>query len=130
MDRDTATATLAQLHRLGVQLHIDDFGTGYASLSVLHHLPIDTLKIDRAFVRPLGVTGERHAIARTIMLLARELGLTVIAEGVETAEHVAQLTALGGDYGQGYWFAKPLESSAAEALVTAEPWHMTQYGLL
>jgi diguanylate cyclase (GGDEF)-like protein/PAS domain S-box-containing protein len=116
--QDTTARTLAELDVLGAQLHIDDFGTGYSSLSKLHRTPIDVLKIDRAFVRRLeGPQGEEHALVRTILLLARELGMAVVAEGVETAEQAALLRSMACDYGQGYWFAKPLDRQAATLLV-------------
>ena len=117
--QEPAPMVIRHLHRLGVQLHIDDFGTGYSSLSALHHVEITALKIDRAFIRLLNGTTRQNAIARTAVLLAHELGLTTIAEGVETPEQSAYLKTVGCDYGQGYFFAEPMDSEAATALLVS-----------
>lgn len=118
---DAATALLKELKTLGVQLLIDDFGTGYSSLSYLHRFPIDTMKIDQSFVNRIGVDHESEEIVRAIVMLAHNLGMNVIAEGVETLEQVTQLKTLGAEYGQGYFFSKPLNSQASEALLSADP---------
>jgi EAL domain-containing protein (putative c-di-GMP-specific phosphodiesterase class I) len=115
------TTMLRRLHTLGVQLSLDDFGTGYSSLSYLHRFPIQILKIDRSFVSSMNVDSKNAEIVRTIIALARNLGMDVVAEGVETAEHLAALRALQCHYGQGYWFAKPLDAPAATALLAAAP---------
>ena len=115
------TTMLGRLHTLGVQLSLDDFGTGYSSLSYLHRFPIQILKIDRSFVSSMNVDSKHAEIVRTIIALARNLGMDVVAEGVETAEHLAALRALQCHYGQGYWFAKPLDAPAATALLAAAP---------
>jgi EAL domain-containing protein (putative c-di-GMP-specific phosphodiesterase class I) len=112
---------LDQLKELGIELCIDDFGTGYSSLSYLHKFPIDTLKIDRSFVSRIGETGENLEIVKAIVMLARSLRMEVIAEGVETAVQLAQLRAIGCEYGQGYFFSKPLDSDAATALLGRSP---------
>jgi EAL domain-containing protein (putative c-di-GMP-specific phosphodiesterase class I) len=106
---------LLQLKSLGVQIAIDDFGTGYSSLSYLHRLPIDSLKIDRSFVSCMAQDGTE--IVRAIVGLAHNLGLDVIAEGVETADQLEQLKALGCEFGQGYLFSPPVEHAEAEALL-------------
>jgi EAL domain-containing protein (putative c-di-GMP-specific phosphodiesterase class I) len=106
---------LLQLKSLGLQIAIDDFGTGYSSLSYLHRLPIDSLKIDRSFVSCM--THDSAEIVRAIVGLAHNLGLDVIAEGVETDEQLQQLRALGCEWGQGYLFSKPVEHHEAEALL-------------
>jgi diguanylate cyclase (GGDEF)-like protein/PAS domain S-box-containing protein len=122
MDNSTsASAMLEQLHALGTLLGLDDFGTGYSSLSYLHLFPFDTLKIDRSFVNRIGKAGENTEIVRTIVMLAHNLGLTVIAEGVESEEHLTHLRSLGCEYGQGYFFSEPVDHEAAEALIAAEP---------
>lgn len=118
---ESATTLLANLRALGVQLYIDDFGTGYSSLSRLHSFPTDALKIDRAFVSRMCVDEGNEAIVQTILILAGHLGMDVIAEGVETAEQLAQLRALQCEYGQGYFFAKPLDEQAASLLVASHP---------
>jgi EAL domain-containing protein (putative c-di-GMP-specific phosphodiesterase class I) len=117
-DIETATATLHQLRDLGIQLSIDDFGTGYSSLSYLHRFPIDTLKIDRSFVIKMIDNNENIEIVRTIIMLAQNLGMDVIAEGVETKEQLALLRKLKCENGQGYYFSKPLETVAAENLLS------------
>ncbi len=108
---------LTKLKRTGVQLSIDDFGTGYSSLSYLHRLPFDTLKIDRSFVYSVGENGENSEILRTIILLAKNLQMKIIAEGIETEAQLSLLQFLGCDYGQGYLMAKPQPKEAAENLL-------------
>ncbi len=103
--------TIALLHHLkalGVELSIDDFGTGYSSLSYLKEFPVDKLKIDQSFIRNCHQNEEDRAIVNTIVNLAKNLGLSVIAEGVEEKQHLEFLQAIGCDEIQGYWFAKPL----------------------
>ncbi|HWT02608.1 MAG TPA: EAL domain-containing protein [Pyrinomonadaceae bacterium] len=114
---ETATEMLQQLRDLGVQLSIDDFGTGYSSLSYLHRFPIDTLKIDRSFVIKMIDNNENLEIVRTIVMLAQNLGMDVIAEGVETKEQLALLRKLKCENGQGYYFSKPLDVKGAETLL-------------
>ena len=104
----SAAERLEQLRSLGVQLQIDDFGTGYSSLSYLHRFPIDTLKIDRSFIRQM-LNDQRNAeIVRSIVALAHELGMQVIAEGVETTEHIAKLRELGCEQAQGHFFCEAM----------------------
>lgn len=107
------TTLLKQLKSRQIKLSIDDFGTGYSSLSRLHQWPLDTLKIDRSFICRLGRAEDSAALVRTIISLADNLGLEVIAEGVETAEQAYQLWAMQCEAAQGYFFAKPLDSAAA-----------------
>ena len=117
---------LKQLRALGVELSIDDFGTGYSSLSYLHRLPINTLKIDRSFVGRMIENKENSEIVRTILILARNLGMDAVAEGVETEDQFAQLKALNCEYGQGYLLSRPLGVEAVEAfLVNAEKYQLT-----
>ena len=114
---ETATEMLRQLRALGVQLSIDDFGTGYSSLSYLHRFPIDTLKIDRSFVTRMSENNENMEIVRTIVMLAQNLGMDVVAEGVETNEQLALLRKLGCENGQGYFFSKPVHTDGAEKII-------------
>src|SRR4029434_4040714 len=88
---EIATSMLSQLRTLGVQLSIDDFGTGYSSLSYLHRFPVNTLKIDRSFISRMSAGDENTEIVRTIMTLANNLGMDVVAEGVETQKQLAHL---------------------------------------
>lgn len=108
---------LNRLKHIGVQLSIDDFGTGYSSLSYLHRLPFDTLKIDRSFVYSVGERGENSEILQTIISLAKNLKMRVIAEGVETASQLAVLQNLGCDYAQGFLIAKPKPREETENLL-------------
>ena len=119
-DTDPVTATLHRLKTLGVKLYLDDFGTGYSSLSYLHRIPLDALKIDRGFVRPGAGTESAHLV-RTILAMARALDVTVVTEGVETAETVESLRRLGCEFAQGYFFAHPMDEAAAGALLAADP---------
>jgi diguanylate cyclase (GGDEF)-like protein/PAS domain S-box-containing protein len=115
---ENATEMLKQLRGLGVRLSIDDFGTGYSSLSYLHRFPIDTLKIDRSFIISMVDNNENIEIVRTILMLAQNLGMDVVAEGVETKEQLALLRKLGCENGQGYFFSKPTSVSGAEKLIS------------
>jgi diguanylate cyclase (GGDEF)-like protein/PAS domain S-box-containing protein len=116
-DPEGAAAMLAELRDQHVRICIDDFGTGYSSLSYLLRFPAHTLKIDRAFVSELG-TGRQHAeMVRTIVALARNLGMDVIAEGVESEEQMATLRRMECDYVQGFLVSRPLEASAAEEML-------------
>ncbi len=108
---------LGQLKALGVLLSIDDFGTGYSSLSYLHRFPIDILKIDRSFVSQMDAGSDGLQIVRTIISLADNLGLAVVAEGAETQAQVTQLKLLGCDYCQGYFFSRAVSAAAIEGML-------------
>ena len=115
---DSVIPILNDLKKVGVRLAMDDFGTGHSSLSFLHQVPMDILKVDRSFVMKSAEGNSRYdAIVRTIVHLARDLGMHVVAEGVETARQVLLLKNLKCSYGQGYFFAKPLEAAEAEKLI-------------
>ncbi len=105
---DKAIAVLNQLKALGIKLAIDDFGTGHSSLTYLKRLPLDRLKIDQSFVRDIGHDINDEAISRTVINLARTLGLETVAEGVEREEQAAFLLREGCEIGQGYFYSKPL----------------------
>ena len=113
-----AHAVLQQLHALGVQLRLDDFGTGYSSLGYLSRFPVDGFKLDRSLVR---ADGAEAKITRAVLAMAASLELAVVAEGVETAEQLAHLRALGCKYAQGYYFSRPLDAAAAGALLKRDP---------
>lgn len=98
---------------------IDDFGTGYSSLSYLQSLPVDTLKIDRAFVSDIERSRKNFDIVKTILTLARSLGLETVAEGIETPQELDILRDLGCEYGQGFYFSRPLDREACEAWAMA-----------
>ena len=119
-DPSAAVGMLQQIKLLGISLAIDDFGTGYSSLSYLHRFPLDTLKIDRSFISSIG-NGEETEIARTILPMALNLNLDVVAEGVETIEQLVLLKKLHCKYGQGYYFSKPLSAEEAGLLLAGQP---------
>lgn len=116
---EAAALMFKQLRSLGVQLSIDDFGTGYSSLSYLHRFPLNYLKIDRSFVSRL-TTDDDNAIVRTISTLAHNLGMQVIAEGIETDKQYQQLKMLGCEYGQGYLFSRPVNNIGANHLLAQD----------
>ncbi|MGD0940318.1 MAG: EAL domain-containing protein [Terracidiphilus sp.] len=113
----TALEVLGSLRRLGVSLLMDDFGTGYSSLSNLHSFPFDVLKIDRSFVTRMTEGDQPLQIVRTIIELARAMGMDVVAEGIETAEQFHLLRGMGCRYGQGYLFARPMSAEAVTHLL-------------
>jgi diguanylate cyclase (GGDEF)-like protein/PAS domain S-box-containing protein len=117
---ESTVATLRELKDLGIDLAIDDFGTGYSSLSYLKQFPVDTLKIDRAFVDGLGHDPHDTAIVEAVIALAKALNLTVTGEGIETAEQRSRLRLLGCDRGQGYYFSIPLPTEAVSKLLAED----------
>lgn len=118
-DAEKSGQVLAQLKALGVRMSIDDFGTGYSSLSRLRRIPVDTLKIDRAFIMNMDTDAENREIVRTIILLAHNLGLKVVAEGTETEKHIDQLKELHCEMAQGYFFSKPADDKAMLKLLAS-----------
>ncbi len=114
---NTALGVLSGLRDLGVSLLMDDFGTGYSSLNHLHSFPFDVLKIDRSFVGRMTNGDQPLQIVRTIIELARVLGMDVVAEGIETREQYRLLRQMGCRYGQGYLFAKPMTADAVTQLL-------------
>jgi EAL domain-containing protein (putative c-di-GMP-specific phosphodiesterase class I) len=110
---------LAELHRMGVRLAIDDFGTGYASLAHLHQLPLDVIKIDPSFVAGLGHDDTLTLLTRTVVQLGRELGLRVIAEGIEQPGQLSALRKMGCHYGQGFLLGRPMAAQGVETLIDA-----------
>jgi diguanylate cyclase (GGDEF)-like protein/PAS domain S-box-containing protein len=120
-DVDMSEETLEQLHRLGVKLAVDDFGTGYSSLSYLRRFPVDVLKVDRSFVDGLGEDPNDSAIVTAIVTLAHTLGLSAVAEGVESALQLAELRMLGCDRAQGYYIARPATGHEVGEMLAASP---------
>jgi diguanylate cyclase (GGDEF)-like protein/PAS domain S-box-containing protein len=114
---ERALTVLHELHARGLQVHVDDFGTGYSSLQALHRLPIDALKIDRSFVAGLSHDERTAELLRTIVQLGNNLGVTVVAEGVETPSQHACLREIGCSWGQGYLFSAPVPAAGLEHLV-------------
>jgi len=120
MQHTTSTlATLGQIRASGVRLAIDDFGTGYSSLSYLDRFPVDALKIDRSFIDAFGAGREGPVLVRAIIELGQALDLEIVAEGIERADQLGPLRALGCRYGQGYLFARPLDAVALDGLLAA-----------
>lgn len=111
--------TLSRLRVMGCRILMDDFGTGHSSLSCLHRFPIDVLKIDRAFVETMNNNRDYAAVVQAIVALAHNLRVRVVAEGVETAQQVAQLQALDCDYAQGYLFSRPVAAEQASAIIAS-----------
>jgi diguanylate cyclase (GGDEF)-like protein len=118
---EMAVRLLKRLKALGVQLSIDDFGTGYSSLSYLHRFPVNTLKIDRSFVGRIGEAAENIEIVRTVISLAENMGMEVVAEGVETLSQLTQLRKLSCQYGQGYLFSRPVDADSVTAWISKKP---------
>jgi EAL domain-containing protein (putative c-di-GMP-specific phosphodiesterase class I) len=108
---------LSELHQMGVRMAIDDFGTGYASLANLPRLPLDIIKIDPSFVAGLGHDDRLTLLTKTVVQVGRELGLQVIAEGIEQPRQLCALREMGCDYGQGFLVARPMATAAVEALI-------------
>ena len=114
-----AIAVVAELDRLGVRIAVDDYGSGWASLGHLVHLPASTLKIDRVFVRDLGASPRVEALVTSTIQLGRTLGLTTVAEGVETLEQAEILRSLGCELLQGFRFSPPVPADEIEGLLAA-----------
>jgi len=121
-DLEKAVATLRLLKELGVEVHLGDFGTGYSSLSYLHRLPIDAIKIDPSFTQRAATEVEAERMVRTIIELGHNLKRSVIAEGIETAAQLERVRALGCDFGQGFFFSRPLDAEQTSALLANPPW--------
>jgi diguanylate cyclase (GGDEF)-like protein/PAS domain S-box-containing protein len=120
-DIRAAQVTLRRLRTLGVAWSLDDFGTGYSSLSYLHRLHVDTVKVDRSFVSRIGFD-DGGEMVRVIAAIAHNMGMDVVAEGVETAEQLEWLRAIGCESAQGFYFSRPVDVSAATRLITSSPW--------
>ncbi len=127
---DVVTEKLNELKQTGVQLHMDDFGTGHSSLSCLHRLPVDCVKIDREFVCAMNANRSCTAVVYAVIALARNLGLRVTAEGVETHEQLIQMLGMDCDYAQGFHFARALQADAIQQLLrTPRPWMLADVTL-
>ena len=110
-----ATIALRELRSLGLHLSVDDFGTGYSSLTYLKRFPVEAIKIDRTFVNGLGIDAEDSTIVEAVVNLGHSLGLSVVAEGVETPLQLARLREIGCDRGQGYLFGRPRPAELIES---------------
>jgi EAL domain-containing protein (putative c-di-GMP-specific phosphodiesterase class I) len=118
---ERAVSLLQRLKGLGLQLSVDDFGTGYSSLGYLHRFPLDTLKIDRSFIGRIDEADENIEIVRTVVTLAENMGMDVVAEGVETLGQLVQLRKLKCQYGQGYLFSRPVDAESAGVWIAKRP---------
>lgn len=127
MNIDEILKLLNDMKQIGVSIAIDDFGTGYSSLKYLRHLPIDVLKIDQSFVRELSDINK--SIIKTVINLAENMNLNVIAEGVETIDHVSFLKEQNCTEMQGYYFSKPLPTEQFENLLKNNKWKLDERGL-
>jgi EAL domain-containing protein (putative c-di-GMP-specific phosphodiesterase class I) len=116
-DAEQMIKSLHAIKRLGVQIAVDDFGTGYSSLSYLKRFPVDRLKVDRSFVKDIGTNPDDATIVRTIIALGHNLGLKVVAEGVETEEQIGYLEANRCDELQGFYFSEPVAADAFSDLL-------------
>jgi EAL domain-containing protein (putative c-di-GMP-specific phosphodiesterase class I) len=116
---NTGASVIQRLHAMSVGLHLDDFGTGYSSLAYLHSFPVDALKVAQSFVNQMDRESHQSAIVKAILSLAHNLGMEVIAEGVETRAQADALRALGCRRGQGFLYAKPLPADEAGRLLTS-----------
>jgi EAL domain-containing protein (putative c-di-GMP-specific phosphodiesterase class I) len=122
---EQAAQVLQRIRDLGAGLALDDFGTGHSSLAYLQRFPFDTIKIDQSFVRA-PVKGKRPVILRSIIALAHDLGMEVVAEGAETDADAAELFQLGCEYAQGYVFGEPMGAREAQQLLTTRHYEAAQ----
>jgi EAL domain-containing protein (putative c-di-GMP-specific phosphodiesterase class I) len=121
-DPETALRVLTRLHEMGVTLSIDDFGTGYSSLAYLQKLPVSELKIDRSFVQHMADRPQDRKIVRSIIDLAHNLDMRVVAEGIEDQRSLDMLVSMGCDYGQGFYIARPMPAGQLSGWLHQAPW--------
>ena len=121
-DPDAALRTLSALHELGITLSIDDFGTGYSSLAYLRNLPVEELKIDKSFVLHMTEDQQDRKIVQSIIDLAHNLEMRVVAEGIENQQTLDMLIAMGCDYGQGYYIGRPMPIDEMSPWMEASHW--------
>jgi EAL domain-containing protein (putative c-di-GMP-specific phosphodiesterase class I) len=125
VDVHATSARLRAIRARGARIAIDDFGTGYSSLAVLRDFPVDTLKIDRAFVSGIGDTNEGAALIHSLIQLGKSLGLTTVAEGIEDMLQYAHLEGEECESGQGFLIARPMPAAQLQAVLAAGPTHVT-----
>ncbi|HZH93664.1 MAG TPA: EAL domain-containing protein, partial [Tissierellaceae bacterium] len=116
-DLEVSLESLKQIHDMGIRLALDDFGTGFSSLTYLQKLPVDIIKLDKDFIWEIGKDEGKEFIIKAVIDLAHNLGMTVVAEGVETREQLEFLKGADCDYAQGYYFYKPTTAGAIEGLL-------------
>jgi EAL domain-containing protein (putative c-di-GMP-specific phosphodiesterase class I) len=116
-DAETSIPVLEQLRGMGLRLHMDDFGIGYSALGCLHRFPLTGLKIDQSFVCNISQRRDYASVVQAIVTLAQNLGMSLVAEGIETYEQVVILRAMGCDMAQGFYFSMPLEAAQVKGFV-------------
>jgi len=116
-DDESSITILKKLRSMGIRISLDDFGTGYSALNYLARFPVDALKIDKSFIKMIGLQEESLRIIEMIKALANHLGLTLIAEGVEDSTPIPFLRSINCEYAQGFYFAKPVDSQSATRLL-------------
>jgi EAL domain-containing protein (putative c-di-GMP-specific phosphodiesterase class I) len=116
---EQAVEILGWLKKFGASLSLDDFGTGYSSLSYVHRFPVDTIKVDKSFLRDGDDDASRSVILKSIVTMAHELGKKVIAEGVETAADADYLRSIGCEYAQGFYYGEPMTEKEVKSLLGA-----------
>jgi diguanylate cyclase (GGDEF)-like protein len=122
---DIARHVFHQLRQMGVDIHVDDFGTGYSSLSYIHRLPVDLIKIDQAFIQKLGEDEQSVEITRSILQMARSLGIKTIAEGIESQQQYLFLRQMACEFGQGYFLSKPMTIHQLEDFLNSQNHSLT-----
>jgi EAL domain-containing protein (putative c-di-GMP-specific phosphodiesterase class I) len=120
IDREAIVRDLTKLRDMGVRIAIDDFGTGYSALSYLRQFPIDTVKMDRSFVRSIGEGTADQALIRSVVQLGEALNMQIVAEGIEANTQLDSVTALNCDIGQGYLFAPPLDAEGMRGMLNGD----------
>ena len=120
-DGERIQRQLRELEQIGVGLAVDDFGTGYSALSYLRSFPLDVLKIDRSFVAGIDHDPDRARLVRDIVEMAHNLGLRVVTEGIEEPGEAALVRDLRSDYGQGYWFSRPVDPVGIDRMLSGGP---------
>jgi len=118
---EQAGQVLADLHKMGVQIQIDDFGSGYSSLGYLQQFPVDTIKIDKSFVQSMQAGSKSSQLVKTMVAMARNLGMSIIAEGIETDQQLVELCAMECGFGQGFYLSHPLPANEIESLISEQP---------
>jgi EAL domain-containing protein (putative c-di-GMP-specific phosphodiesterase class I) len=121
-DPDAALRTLSALHKMGITLSIDDFGTGYSSLAYLKELPVGELKIDKSFIQHMAEDQQDRKIVQSIIDLAHNLEMSVVAEGIENQQTLDMLIGMGCDYGQGFYIGRPMPIGEMPPWVEASNW--------
>jgi EAL domain-containing protein (putative c-di-GMP-specific phosphodiesterase class I) len=127
-DSERAIQALRDVHALGIRIALDDFGTGHSSLGLLRTCPVDVIKVDKSFIDDITGPPDKSAIAISLLQIARAMGLTAVAEGVETAAQVHRLYEIGYEFAQGYYFARPMAAEDVQRLLADDPGARVDWG--